>query len=98
MPVVDPDDNIPESTLADTDESPEERGRIGYGRNERASSWLLGAVLILLVFIIHVFAAIWTRGTLSAMTTGNVSGGWAWRHHRKWLRELAGRQKVDPAE
>ena len=43
-------------------------------------------------------AAIWTRGTLSAMTTGNVSGGWAWRHHRKWLRELAGRQKVDPAE
>lgn len=58
----------------------------------------VSAVLILLVFIIHVFAAIWTRGTLSAMTTGNVSGGWAWRHHRKWLRELAGRQKVDPAE
>ena len=58
----------------------------------------ISAVLILLVFIIHVFAAIWTRGTLSAMTTGNVSGGWAWRHHRKWLRELAGRQKVDPAE
>ncbi|HRO15696.1 MAG TPA: formate dehydrogenase subunit gamma [Paracoccus sp. (in: a-proteobacteria)] len=58
----------------------------------------IAAVLMLLTFIIHVFAAIWTRGTLSAMTTGNVSGGWAWRHHRKWLRELAGRQKVDPAE
>ena len=39
---------IPEATLADTDEPQEDRGRIGYGRNERASSWALGAVLILL--------------------------------------------------
>lgn len=39
----------PEETLADTDESPEERGRIGYGRNERQSSWILGAILILVV-------------------------------------------------
>jgi formate dehydrogenase subunit gamma len=22
------------------------------------------------------------------MVKGRVTGGWAWRHHRKWLREL----------
>lgn len=56
------------------------------------------AVLIILVFILHVYAAIWTRGTISAMTRGTVTGGWAWRHHRKWFKELATRHKVDPAE
>jgi formate dehydrogenase subunit gamma len=23
------------------------------------------------------------------MTRGTVTGGWAWKHHRKWLREEA---------
>lgn len=58
----------------------------------------LAAVAILLVFIMHVYAAIWTRGTISAMTRGNVTGGWAYRHHRKWLRELAERKNNGPAE
>lgn len=55
----------------------------------------LAAVAIILVFILHVYAAIWTRGTISAMTRGEVTGGWAWRHHRKWLREVAGREDRD---
>ncbi|EPE96695.1 formate dehydrogenase subunit gamma [Rhizobium grahamii] len=58
----------------------------------------LAAVLIILLFILHVYAAIWTRGTLRAMTRGTVTGGWAWRHHRKWFKELAGRRRSDPAE
>lgn len=58
----------------------------------------LAAVAIILVFILHVYAAIWTRGTLRAMTRGTVTGGWAWRHHRKWLREVAGRRQNGPAE
>jgi formate dehydrogenase subunit gamma len=58
----------------------------------------ISAVLIICVFILHVYAAIWTRGTLRAMTRGSVTGGWAWRHHRKWLRELAGQRKIGPAE
>ena len=58
----------------------------------------VAAVLIICVFIVHVYAGIWTRGTLRAMTRGSVTGGWAWRHHRKWLRELAGQRRVDPAE
>jgi formate dehydrogenase subunit gamma len=46
------------------------------------------AVVAICVWIVHVYAAIWVRGTISAMTRGQVTGGWAWRHHRKWLREL----------
>lgn len=58
----------------------------------------VSAVLIVLVLILHIFAAIWTQGTLRAMTRGTVTGGWSWRHHRKWLRELARRQDSKPAE
>ncbi|MFT4148811.1 MAG: formate dehydrogenase subunit gamma [Paracoccaceae bacterium] len=58
----------------------------------------LAAFLMILLFIAHVYAAIWTRGTISAMTRGRVTGGWAFRHHRKWLRELAGRRRNTPAE
>lgn len=46
------------------------------------------AIVAICVWIVHVYAAIWVRGTISAMTRGRVTGGWAWRHHRKWLREL----------
>jgi formate dehydrogenase subunit gamma len=46
------------------------------------------AVVMISIWIVHVYAAIWVRGTISAMTRGQVTGGWAWRHHRKWLREL----------
>lgn len=60
----------------------------------------LAAVAIISVWIIHVYAAIWVRGTIRAMTRGSVTAGWAWRHHRKWLRELAGKKStpVHPAE
>lgn len=58
----------------------------------------LSAIAMVLVFILHVYAAIWTRGTIRAMTRGTVTGGWAWRHHRKWLREVAGRDRNRPAE
>jgi formate dehydrogenase subunit gamma len=47
----------------------------------------IAALLAILVWIVHVYAAIWVRGTVRAMTRGSVTGGWAWRHHRKWLRQ-----------
>ncbi|MDF2617438.1 MAG: formate dehydrogenase, gamma subunit [Xanthobacteraceae bacterium] len=52
----------------------------------------IAAVCIICVWIIHVYAAIWVKGTIGAMTRGKVTGGWAWRHHRKWLRELVGKK------
>jgi formate dehydrogenase subunit gamma len=31
------------------------------------------------------------------MTRGQVTGGWAWRHHRKWLKELVtGKTEDEP--
>jgi formate dehydrogenase subunit gamma len=48
----------------------------------------IAAVVIICVWIVHVYAAIWVKGTINAMTRGQVTGGWAWRHHRKWLKEL----------
>jgi formate dehydrogenase subunit gamma len=50
------------------------------------------AVLIIATWIVHVYAAIWVRGTIRAMTRGSVTGGWAWKHHRKWLREIVSKQ------
>lgn len=47
------------------------------------------AVAAILVWIIHVYAGFWVRGSLRAMTQGYVTPGWAWRHHRSWLRGLA---------
>jgi formate dehydrogenase subunit gamma len=60
----------------------------------------IAAVGAICIWIVHVYAAIWVRGTVSAMTQGSVTAGWAWRHHRKWLREEAGKAKdgVQPAE
>lgn len=63
----------------------------------------VAAVIIICVWIVHVYAAIWVKGTISAMTKGQVTGGWAWRHHRKWLRELVagnrgGSKSGTPAE
>lgn len=57
----------------------------------------VAAVCIILLFILHVYAAIWTRGTIRAMTRGSVTGGWAYKHHRKWLREVA-EKPAKPAE
>lgn len=57
------------------------------------------AVLAIAIWVIHVYAAIWVRGTISAMTRGTVTAGWGWRHHRKWLRkEIVTTDKVHPAE
>ena len=52
----------------------------------------LAATIAIIVWIVHVYAAIWVRGTVRAMTKGSVTGGWAWRHHRRWLREEVTKQ------
>ncbi len=52
----------------------------------------VAAIVMLYVWIIHVYAALWVRGSVQGMTRGVVSAGWSWRHHRKWLRESARRQ------
>jgi formate dehydrogenase subunit gamma len=55
----------------------------------------LAAIVIICNWIVHVYAAIWVRGTIPAMVRGSVTGGWAWRHHRKWLKELVSGNRGD---
>ncbi|WP_244788441.1 formate dehydrogenase subunit gamma [Cupriavidus pauculus] len=37
--------------------------------------------------IVHIYAAVWVKGSVQAMTRGTVTPGWAWKHHRAWFRE-----------
>ena len=55
------------------------------------------AIFSIMVWIVHVYAALWVRGTVPAMTRGVVSAGWSWRHHRKWLREMVRTPGSPPA-
>ncbi|WP_407158228.1 formate dehydrogenase subunit gamma [Bradyrhizobium sp. STM 3557] len=48
----------------------------------------LAAIGAIIVWITHVYAGLWIRGSMRAMMHGWVTPGWAYRHHRKWLRRL----------
>ena len=48
------------------------------------------AFVLILGMIVHVYAAIWTKGSIRAMTRGYVSTAWAKRHHGAWHREVRG--------
>lgn len=54
----------------------------------------VAAVAAVILWIVHAYAAIWVKGTVRAMMRGNVTGGWAWRHHRKWLRQEVGEKRI----
>jgi formate dehydrogenase subunit gamma len=56
----------------------------------------IAAVGAIVIWIVHVYAAIWVRGTITAMTRGTVTGGWGWRHHRRWLRSEVTEGHVRP--
>jgi formate dehydrogenase subunit gamma len=49
----------------------------------------LAAIGAIIVWITHVYAGLWIRGSMRAMTHGYVTPGWAYRHHRKWFIRLA---------
>lgn len=48
----------------------------------------VAAVLLILATIVHVYAAIWVKGTVRAMTRGTVTESWARQHHALWHREM----------
>ncbi len=48
------------------------------------------AVGMIGLIIMHVYAAIWTRGTIRAMMYGTVTRAWAKQHHRGWYRKVTG--------
>ncbi|MDO4232419.1 MAG: formate dehydrogenase subunit gamma [Lautropia sp.] len=48
------------------------------------------AIGMILLIVLHVYAAIWTRGTIRAMFYGTVTRAWAKQHHRAWYRKMTG--------
>jgi formate dehydrogenase subunit gamma len=46
------------------------------------------AFVLITSIIVHIYAAIWVKGSVHAMTRGTVTPGWAWKHHRAWYREM----------
>jgi len=39
--------------------------------------------------IVHIYAAIWIRGTVGAMVRGTVTRAWARKHHPGWYKRIA---------
>ena len=46
------------------------------------------ALILIASIIVHVYAAIWVKGTIRAMTEGVVTETWAKKHHPKWHAEV----------
>lgn len=56
----------------------------------RAASLLhaVCAFVLICAIIVHIYAAIWVKGSIGAMVRGTVTWGWAWKHHRAWFRAV----------
>lgn len=46
------------------------------------------AIALIAGIIVHVYAAIWVKGTIRAMVEGVVTQAWAKKHHPRWYREV----------
>ena len=47
------------------------------------------ATVMVILILVHVYAGIWTKGTIRAMVRGTVSRAWAKQHHRTWYDQVA---------
>ena len=50
----------------------------------------IAAIMIAMTFV-HVYAALWVKGTVRAMVYGTVTRAWAKQHHRAWYRQVTGK-------
>lgn len=46
------------------------------------------AFVAIITLVIHVYSAIWVKGSVRAMTRGRVSHAWARHHHRLWYDDV----------
>ncbi|WP_028313064.1 formate dehydrogenase subunit gamma [Derxia gummosa] len=54
----------------------------------------MSALALIAGIIVHVYAALWVKGTIRAMVEGVVTHAWAKKHHPRWYREVTqGRQQ-----
>jgi formate dehydrogenase subunit gamma len=48
------------------------------------------AFILILGIIVHVYAGIWVKGSIRAMTRGYVTRAWLRKHHLAWYRQVFG--------
>ena len=48
----------------------------------------VAAFVLIMGIIVHIYAALWIKGSIGAMVRGTVTFGWARKHHPKWFREV----------
>lgn len=59
--------------------------RFGAVIHAAAAACMIGLIMV------HVYAAIWVKGTIRAMWYGTVTRAWARQHHRAWYRQVTGK-------
>ncbi|WP_066570145.1 formate dehydrogenase subunit gamma [Snodgrassella sp. CFCC 13594] len=52
------------------------------------------ALALIAGIIIHVYAALWVKGTIRAMVEGVVTQTWAKKHHPRWYREMMAKHEA----
>lgn len=53
----------------------------------------VAALVLILSIIVHIYAAIWVKGSVGAMLYGKVSRAWARKHHAGWYKQLSRERK-----
>ena len=48
----------------------------------------IAAFTLILGIIVHVYAAIWVKGSVRAMVRGYVTRAWARKHHLAWYKQM----------
>lgn len=48
----------------------------------------LSAFVIMSGIIVHIYAALWIKGTVGAMVRGTVTRAWARKHHPGWYKRI----------
>ena len=59
--------------------------RLGAVVHAAVAAFMIGMTLV------HIYAALWVRGTVRAMVYGTVTRAWAKQHHRAWYRQVTGK-------
>ncbi len=49
----------------------------------------VAAFIAIVTIIVHIYAAIWTKGSVRAMTRGTVTVAWAKHHHPAWYKDVS---------
>ncbi len=55
----------------------------------------VAAFVLILSVLIHVYAALWVKGSMRAMTRGTVSEDWARHNHPLWHQEMKARAAAE---